>query len=737
MRHTHRAPLRVLAAGLLLTGTACQDSETATPLAPETSGEPQAAPVAISVRGLPMVEGYPEPGEPGRGWVRGPTGQPMPVVFEIHDGLAIWEGDIILGPVEAIAATREELDPGVDGPFKGVVIGADGGNNRWPGGVIPYTINASNPPTQSIVDGAIDWIEDQTPGVTLVPRTGESDYVTFQNATGCSSEIGRIGGQQFINLKVDDGISLCTTGNAAHEILHALGMFHEHTRCDRDGFVTINYANIESGREGNFYKAGSDAQGDDCGDDEPVFDIGTYDFGSIMHYPLDAFSTGGNTIDVIGTPPAGVTIGQRNALSATDAGTIDQLYGANNAAPSLDVNVPSTYPEGSAVPFDASGTTDADDDDDLIVFTWTFGDGTCPGPAACSDDAPAHAYADDGTYGWSVQATDGFDVAAFGTTIDITNVAPVVDAGAATETIDEGDTFSRSGSFTDPGADTWTGTVDYDDGDGVETLTLVGKTFSLSHTYVDGPGLFNVAVEVEDDDTGVGTDGIAVTVNNVAPVVNAGSDVTLTSGETFDFSGSFSDPGVEDDPWGWVITWNDGLMPLTTSGSSSDQSALIEASRQVCAAGDFTVTLDVTDKDGGTGQDGVTVTVDYLAVEIVIQPNGEDLENPLNLRRGGVVPVAILSTPTLDATTLEPATLTLGDETDPDTSAGQRGNGDYLTSVEDVNGDGLMDLVVSFPMQELVGNGDVDLGTTSLVLRGVQADGCVNVRGIDDVTIRP
>ena len=51
--------------------------------------------------------------------------------------------------------------------------------------------------------------------------------------------------------------------------------------------------------------------------------------------------------------------------------------------------------------------------------------------------------------------------------------------------VDENSIFAQSGSFTDPGADTWTATVDYGDGYGVQSLALVGKTFGLSHTYVD------------------------------------------------------------------------------------------------------------------------------------------------------------------------------------------------------------------------------------------------------------
>ena len=39
-----------------------------------------------------------------------------------------------------------------------------------------------------------------------------------------------------------------------HELVHALGFVHEHTRPDRDSFVVVNPENIEAGKEGNFGK---------------------------------------------------------------------------------------------------------------------------------------------------------------------------------------------------------------------------------------------------------------------------------------------------------------------------------------------------------------------------------------------------------------------------------------------------------------------------------------------------
>jgi hypothetical protein len=82
-------------------------------------------------------------------------------------------------------------------------------------------------------------------------------------------------GQQTISLGAG-----CTTGSAIHEIGHAVGLWHEQSREDRDLFVTINWQNIEPGKEHNFDQHITDGD-----------DIGTYDYGSIMHYPRTAFST--------------------------------------------------------------------------------------------------------------------------------------------------------------------------------------------------------------------------------------------------------------------------------------------------------------------------------------------------------------------------------------------------------------------------------------------------------------
>ena len=189
-------------------------------------------------------------------------------------------------------------------------------------------------------------------------------------------------------------------------------------------------------------------------------------------------------------------------------------------------------------------------------------------------------------------------------------VVPVVNAGSDA-TINEGDTFTSSGSFTDLGALTWTATVNYGDGSGSQPLTLnPDKTFVLSHVYADN-GVYIVTVIVTDNYLGIGSDTVTVTVNNVAPVVNAGPDATINEGSTFSSSGSFIDPGA--DIWIATVNYGDGSgsQPLTLNPDKT-----FTLSHPYIENGIYTVTITITDDDGGIGSDTATVTVNNVAPTI-------------------------------------------------------------------------------------------------------------------------
>ena len=69
------------------------------------------------------------------------------------------------------------------------------------------------------------------------------EFFFFLYSSVCQSHIGKKGGKQLLSL----GSGCKNRGHVTHELMHALGFFHEHTRPDRDKFVKILWNNIKSG----------------------------------------------------------------------------------------------------------------------------------------------------------------------------------------------------------------------------------------------------------------------------------------------------------------------------------------------------------------------------------------------------------------------------------------------------------------------------------------------------------
>ncbi|XP_066915762.1 hatching enzyme 1.2-like [Clytia hemisphaerica] len=145
----------------------------------------------------------------------------------------------------------------------------------------------------------------------------------FGKRVGCWSYVGKVGEhylESFPNaiqpLSIDDGCFL--EGIIAHEMMHAMGFHHEHSRPDRDQFVQIRRENILGGCENNF---------DIATNTVPDYAISPYDYGSVMHYGLFDFTSNGKQVIIPKkTIPPGVQVGQRNGLSNGDIAELRRLF---------------------------------------------------------------------------------------------------------------------------------------------------------------------------------------------------------------------------------------------------------------------------------------------------------------------------------------------------------------------------------------------------------------------------
>jgi hypothetical protein len=243
------------------------------------------------------------------------------VSYVERDGLAITEGDIVLGPAAALAQQRH-------GPLPLKALIVDDQSVLWPVGTsgaheVPFTYEAG---PEANINAAIAQFNALFPGIIQwVPRAAQPDYVAF-NLVGppgsCFSGIGRTGGRQTIG-----GTTTCSVGALLHEMGHAVGFWHTQADAAQGSFLDIRYAAMDPRWIAQY---------------TPQFDarqVGGFDYASIMHYGPFVESQTPDPMTTA-TRPFGIDIGLRVSYSEADVDAIRRLYGGAPSTVTVTSNPP-------------------------------------------------------------------------------------------------------------------------------------------------------------------------------------------------------------------------------------------------------------------------------------------------------------------------------------------------------------------------------------------------------------
>ncbi|XP_050026905.1 high choriolytic enzyme 1-like [Dermacentor andersoni] len=176
----------------------------------------------------------------------------------------------------------------------------------------PPTPASGTDPNATIIRNVMNEIEKRT-CVRFVKRTDQKDYVHLVSRQGCYSYLGRNGGEQPLSL----GRGCLFNGSVTHELLHAVGFFHEHSRPDRDDYIDVFPENIIEAFLPNFKKIAP----------RHIRLLTAFDFDSVMLYGSDSFSRGNGLPSMLAkNGDRLIAVYKKDGLSSQDVIRINTLY---------------------------------------------------------------------------------------------------------------------------------------------------------------------------------------------------------------------------------------------------------------------------------------------------------------------------------------------------------------------------------------------------------------------------
>jgi YVTN family beta-propeller protein len=219
----------------------------------------------------------------------------------------------------------------------------------------------------------------------------------------------------------------------------------------------------------------------------------------------------------------------------------------------------------------------------------------------------------------------------------------------------------------------------------------------------------------------VGRSPYAIAVNRdgtLAFVTNNASDTVsvvnvATPGSEFEVT----EVPVGRSPHGVAMS-SDGLLVYVVNHHSHSLSIIHSNTLSV-------QTIGLSDDDFPIAFGNFVVPARELRVQVDVKPGGNP--NVINLKSRGTTPVAILGSPGYDVTQVDVASVRLAGA-----PVVRKPNGAYMESFDDVNGDGLIDLVLHFDTTQM----QLSPGDTQVTLEGQMTDG-TPFSGTDSVRVVP
>lgn len=185
---------------------------------------------------------------------------------------------------------------------------------KWTNGVVPFVIESSLGRYIRSIRAAMREIERKT-CIRFVRRTNELNYVSLYYGRGCYSAVGRdlTAGPQPVSI----GDGCIFHGTILHELLHAVGFYHEHSRSDRDEYIDILFNNVDDDNLDQFKRL------------HPSQNrlLSPFDYDSVMLYGSNAFAKNLRVFTMLKKGGGRLTeVFHKNGLSESDVARIQTLY---------------------------------------------------------------------------------------------------------------------------------------------------------------------------------------------------------------------------------------------------------------------------------------------------------------------------------------------------------------------------------------------------------------------------